>query len=193
MSIPATGPTSASEWTTRIAKRENTTCCSFNRSISSPMHSVLVTDGTSCGVDSFCQNNTCIEQPRKSSCHSQKTCSGNGVSDSMIVLVVQAILLLDVHVDGRVLLSSTMERRGLFDLWLSVSRYQYIQSIIALWNRLLSRVLPLSLLHNERDSRFRVTDGICWRSNDDLSPRDPMHDYFLFIPVRHRSRWTADQ
>lgn len=145
MSIPATGPTSASEWTTRIAKRENTTCCSFNRSISSPMHSVLVTDGTSCGVDSFCQNNTCIEQPRKSSCHSQKTCSGNGVSDPMIVLVVQAILLLDVHVDGRVLLPSTMERRGLFDLWLSVSRYQYIQSIIALWNRLLSRVLPLSL------------------------------------------------
>jgi hypothetical protein len=56
---------------------------SFNaRSISSPVHSVLVNDGSLCGDSSFCQNNTCIQQKSKESCDSQKTCSGNGVSIS---------------------------------------------------------------------------------------------------------------
>jgi hypothetical protein len=56
---------------------------SFNpRTISSPVHSVLVNDGNQCGESSFCQNNTCIQQKSKQSCDSQKTCSGNGVSIS---------------------------------------------------------------------------------------------------------------
>jgi len=52
-----------------------------DRSISSPIHSVLINDGSLCGELSFCQNNTCIQQKSKQSCDSQKTCSGNGVSN----------------------------------------------------------------------------------------------------------------
>jgi len=51
----------------------------YARSISSPVHSVLVNDGSICGESSFCQNNTCIQQESKQTCDSQKTCSGNGV------------------------------------------------------------------------------------------------------------------
>jgi hypothetical protein len=52
-----------------------------NRSISSPIHSVLVNDGNICSELSFCQNNTCIQQKSKQSCDLQKTCSGNGVKN----------------------------------------------------------------------------------------------------------------
>ncbi len=51
----------------------------YARSISSPVHSVLVNDGSICGESSFCQNNTCIQQESKQTCDSQKTCSGKGV------------------------------------------------------------------------------------------------------------------
>lgn len=54
--------------------------CLFYRSVSSPVHSILVNDGSICGESSFCQNNTCIEQKQKRPCDPQKTCSGNGVS-----------------------------------------------------------------------------------------------------------------
>ena len=50
------------------------------RSISSPMYSVLVNDGSVCGESSFCQNNTCVQQQQEP-CDGQKTCSGNGVSE----------------------------------------------------------------------------------------------------------------
>jgi hypothetical protein len=51
----------------------------YDRSISSPIHSVLVNDGNICSESSFCQNNSCIPQKSKQSCDSQKQCSGNGV------------------------------------------------------------------------------------------------------------------
>ncbi|CAF3430146.1 unnamed protein product, partial [Rotaria sp. Silwood1] len=53
------------------------------KTISSPIHSVLVNDGSICGESNFCQNNTCIEQKSKATCNSQKTCSGNGVCTSI--------------------------------------------------------------------------------------------------------------
>ncbi|CAF0968038.1 unnamed protein product [Adineta steineri] len=53
------------------------------KTISSPIHSVLVNDGSICGESSFCQNNTCIKQNIKQSCNPQKTCSGNGICTSL--------------------------------------------------------------------------------------------------------------
>jgi hypothetical protein len=70
----------------------------------------------------------------------------------------------------------------------SIFDYQYQDT--RTFNRSLPFGTGLSLkffifpLHDARRYRFRITDGTRKRSNDDLSLRDPMHDRFLFMPVR---------
>ena len=114
---------------------------SFNRSISSPVHSVLVNDGSMCGESSFCQKNTCVQQKTERSCDSLKTCSGNGVSHSHFQFPLSFFLFL--------LVCTTMDVCFCNPSWKGndCSIYDYKHEDLRLYNRSLPFATGLFSFH----------------------------------------------
>lgn len=159
---------------------------SFNRSISSPVHSVLVNDGSMCGESSFCQKNTCVQQKTERSCDSLKTCSGNGVSHShfqfplsffyLYRFVQQWVSAFVIHRGKETIVRSMIIN---MKIYVCTIVHYHLQLVCFHFTRLCFQFLYIDL----RINRFCIANCIRRSSNDNISFIYSMHYHFMFISV----------